>query len=195
MFWAARLRESGMGEYIKPNSIIHGDSREILRQIAPDSVACSIWSPPYHVGKEYEAGMSYEDWLGLLQTVVSLHTPIIYIFWKPGITVVDRDRLTKEEWVNWGSRAVWSFPSVRANDDHEAKFPLELPRRIIRLLTTPEDVVLDCFVGSGTTAVAAILEGRQYIGIDIEEKYVEMSRKACRRTLESMNGEQQLQLF
>ncbi len=184
-----------MGEYIKPNSIIHGDSREILRQIAPDSVACSIWSPPYHVGKEYEAGMSYEDWLGLLQTVVSLHTPIIYIFWKPGITVVDRDRLTKEEWVNWGSRAVWSFPSVRANDDHEAKFPLELPRRIIRLLTTPEDVVLDCFVGSGTTAVAAILEGRQYIGIDIEEKYVEMSRKACRRTLESMNGEQQLQLF
>jgi site-specific DNA-methyltransferase (adenine-specific) len=117
------------------------------------------------------------------------------MFWKPGITVVDRDRLTKEEWVNWGSRAVWSFPSVRANDDHEAKFPLELPRRIIRLLTAPEDVVLDCFVGSGTTAVAAILEGRQYIGIDIEEKYVEMSKKACRRTLESMNGEQQLQLF
>jgi site-specific DNA-methyltransferase (adenine-specific) len=113
----------------------------------------------------------------------------LYVFWKPGITKVDRSRLTKEEWVNWGSRAVWTIPSVRANDDHEAKFPLELPRRVIQLLTDPEDVVLDCFVGSGTTAVASILMGRHYIGIDNQPQYVQMAEKACERTKQSLNGQ------
>lgn len=110
----------------------------------------------------------------------------VYIFWKPGSTVVDRDRLRKEEWIEWGSRAVWHIASVRANDDHEAKFPLELPRRLIRLLTGEGDLVLDCFVGSGTTAVAAILEGRHYVGIDKERRYVEMARRACTRARDAV---------
>lgn len=320
-----------MIEYLSPNSIVQGDSREILKRIEPNSIACSIWSPPYHVGKEYEVDMSYEDWLNLLKQVICLHTAIlkpggflainiadilcfkdpniprimaentnrkrkditrelvlktmaehpeasryriaeilgcseqtvdrrlkgnnirggkyatqtrvklvgglieqmgldaglylydrriwvkdaawensrwhsnsyrsvdefeyIYIFWKPGITIVDRERLTKEEWVNWGSRAVWTFPSVRANHDHEAKFPLELPRRLIHLLTAPGDLVLDCFVGSGTTAVAAILEGRRYIGIDSNEEYAEMARNACARAIETGENAKQLQLL
>jgi site-specific DNA-methyltransferase (adenine-specific) len=100
----------------------------------------------------------------------------LYFFWKPGITKFDRERLSPEEWKEWGSRAVWNFPSVRANDDHEAKFPLELPLRVIRLLTEPDEIVLDCFMGSGTTAIAAIQEKRQYIGIELEEKYVELAR-------------------
>jgi site-specific DNA-methyltransferase (adenine-specific) len=111
----------------------------------------------------------------------------IYIFWKPGVTVVDKSRLGKEEWVNWGSRAVWNISSVRANDDHEAKFPLELPQRLIRLLTDPGDLILDCFVGSGTTVVAAILEGRQYIGIDKELRYAQMANTACHKAVESLN--------
>jgi site-specific DNA-methyltransferase (adenine-specific) len=104
----------------------------------------------------------------------------IFIFWKPGVTTIDKSKLTKEEWISWGSRAVWNIPSVRANDDHEAKFPLELPRRLIKLLTQSDDIVLDCFIGSGTTAIAAIEEGRRrYIGIDKEKKYVDMARKIC----------------
>src|SRR5262249_60115911 len=103
----------------------------------------------------------------------------LYIFWKPGITKVDRQRLSQEEWVEWGSRGVWHFPSVRANDDHEAKFPLELPRRVIRLLTEAGDTVLDCFMGSGTTAVAAILEDRHFIGIDKMVKHVKLARRSC----------------
>jgi site-specific DNA-methyltransferase (adenine-specific) len=105
----------------------------------------------------------------------------LYFFWKPGVTKVDRSRLTKDEWSNWGSRAVWSFPSVRANNDHEAKFPLELPTRVIRLLTEPGEIVLDCFLGSGTSAVAAIKEGRRYIGIEREPKYVKLAQRACGR--------------
>ena len=103
----------------------------------------------------------------------------IFILWKPGETMVDRTKLSRDEWSDWGSRGVWYIPSVRANDNHEAKFPLELPRRIIKLLTSHSDTVLDCFMGSGTTAVAAIQEGRSYIGIEIIDKYVALARQAC----------------
>ncbi|MBN1875699.1 MAG: site-specific DNA-methyltransferase, partial [Anaerolineae bacterium] len=101
----------------------------------------------------------------------------LYFLWKPGVTKIDRRRLKREEWRDWGSRGVWTFPSVRVNNDHEAKFPLELPRRVIRLLTDPQDIVLDCFMGSGTTAIAALKENRQYIGIDIEQKYVDLAKR------------------
>ncbi len=105
----------------------------------------------------------------------------LFVFWKPGITIFDRRRLTPAEWREWGSRGVWYIPSVRANDDHPAKFPLELARRVIRLFTDPGDLVLDCFVGSGTTAAAALVERRQYIGIDIVEEYVRMAEEKCRQ--------------
>ncbi len=299
--------------YLKANEIYQGDARSLLQNIKPNSVALSVWSPPYFVGKEYEADLTFADWQNLLATVIQRHFPIIkpggflainiadilvfkdssmprvqaevvsrrrssvtredilkakethphfnryqlaeflgcseqtidrrlhgnnirggksetqtrvkivggliekwgldagfypydrriwvkdaawensrwaslsyrsvdefeylYIFWKPGVTKVDRQRLTKKEWREWGSRGVWNIPSVRANDNHEAKFPVEIPRRTIRLLTDPEDAVLDCFMGSGTTAVAAIRENRQYIGIELSPQYVGLARK------------------
>lgn len=301
--------------FLDVDRIYCGDANKMLKKIRPNSVALSVWSPPYHVGKAYEQDMGYEDWEKLISSVIRQHFYIlkpggflainiadilcfkdetmpkimaenvsrrkvnitkeeiqeewgkhpgysrkqiaelmgcseqtidrrmngnnvrggkystqtrvklvgdmlekaayesslylydrriwakdpawensrwhtisyravdeyeyIYIFWKPGTTKVDRSRLTKDEWINWGSRGVWNIASVRANNDHEAKFPLELPRRLIQMLTDKEDIVLDCFIGSGTTAVAAILEGRHYIGIDKERKYVQLSNKAC----------------
>ncbi|NEQ96165.1 MAG: site-specific DNA-methyltransferase [Cyanothece sp. SIO2G6] len=101
----------------------------------------------------------------------------LYFLWKPGVLRFDRSRLSKREWREWGSRGVWHIPSVRVNDDHEAKFPEELPKRIIRLLTDPGETVLDCFMGSGTTAVAAIKEKRKFIGVELNAKYVELSKK------------------
>jgi site-specific DNA-methyltransferase (adenine-specific) len=108
----------------------------------------------------------------------------LYIFWKPGETPIDRKRLDDHEWAAWGSRQVWSFPSVRSNHDHEAKFPLELPRRLIRLLTDAGETVLDCFMGSGTTAVAAIAEDRHYLGIDITPEYVRLAKKNIKKAMD-----------
>jgi site-specific DNA-methyltransferase (adenine-specific) len=106
----------------------------------------------------------------------------IYVFWKPGITVVDRNRLTKEEWRDWGSRGAWHFQSVRSHITHEAEFPLELPRRVIKLFSDPDDLVLDCFIGSGTSAEAAIREGRIYLGFDLVPEYVKQAQDRCSRT-------------
>ena len=299
--------------YLAINSIYCGDAVQLLKQIKPNSIALSVWSPPYFVGKQYEAHLNFEGWQDLLAIVIKNHFPIIrpggflainiadilvfrdpdmpkiqaevvgrkrssvtredvlqaieehpefnryqiaellecseqtvdrrlngnnirggkyesqtrvkivggmieewaleagfypydrriwvkdpawenskwaslsyravdefeylYIFWKPGVTKIDRDRLTRKEWREWGSRGVWNIPSVRTNDDHEAKFPVELPLRAIRLLTDENDIVLDCFMGSGTTAIAAIKEKRQFIGIDLNPNYVELARR------------------
>ena len=62
-----------------------------------------------------------------------------------------------------------------SNRDHSAAFPIELPLWFIKLFTKPNDLVLDPFIGSGTTAVAAIQLGRKYLGIDTEKNYVELS--------------------
>ncbi len=301
------------GRALRENSIYTGDARQLMKLIEPNSIALSVWSPPYYVGKAYEAYLTYEGWRCLIQKVIRLHfeilqpggflainiadilcfkdeqmpriqadvvsrkkSPItrdqvlsamsthpeatryeiarllgcseqtvdrrlngnnirggksevqtrvkivggmieewaldaglypydrriwvkdpawensrwaslsyravdefeyIYIFWKPGVTKYDRCRLSASEWVEWGSRGVWSFPSVRANDQHEAMYPLELPYRAIRLFTDPGDIVLDPFIGSGTTALAAIKCGRKFIGIDREAKSAAMARE------------------
>lgn len=103
----------------------------------------------------------------------------VYVFWKPGITTIDRDRLDRAEWSEWGSRGVWQIPSVRANVDHEAQFPDELARRVIRIFSAPGDLVLDPFVGSGTTTVVAISEGRRYLGIDLLPHYAALASERC----------------
>ena len=106
----------------------------------------------------------------------------VYVFWKPGITTIDRTRLDRTEWSEWGSRGVWHIPSVRANVEHEAQFPDELARRVIRIFSAPGDLVLDCFVGSGTTTAVAIREGRRYLGIDLLPHYAALASERCRDT-------------
>jgi DNA modification methylase len=63
------------------------------------------------------------------------------------------------------------------NRNHSAVFPIELPKWFIKLFTEPGDNVLDPFVGSGTTALAALQLGRNYVGLDIKEEFVEISRR------------------
>lgn len=72
------------------------------------------------------------------------------------------------------------------NKNHSAVFPLDLPKWFIKLFTKPGDIVLDPFVGSGTTALAAIELGRSFVGIDINSEYVTLSRERI--------GESQLRL-
>ena len=104
----------------------------------------------------------------------------VYVFWKPGETQYDRDRLTRQEWSVWGSRGVWSIPSVRRNDRHAAEFPVELVRRLIQLLSPKGGVVLDPFMGSGTTAVAAAKLGRRWAGIERDAAYAQAAEQRIR---------------
>ena len=107
----------------------------------------------------------------------------IYIFWKPGQQIVDRAKLSNNEWREWGLRGIWHIKSVRANDKHEAQFPLALADRVIRLYSDKGDTILDPFIGSGTTALAALKNKRKYIGIDKEKKYTELANQKIKEFL------------
>jgi len=88
-----------------------------------------------------------------------------------------RDTISREEFIEF-TRSVWTFPPASAKEiGHPAPFPIELPYRCIQLYTFEGDVVLDPFVGSGTTCIAAIMLKRHYIGIDINEEYIKLAQK------------------
>jgi site-specific DNA-methyltransferase (adenine-specific) len=85
------------------------------------------------------------------------------------------------------ARAVWGQATVpgptvwqmttETGVPHPTPFPVELPRRLIELFTRPGDVVLDPFMGSGTTAIAAVLTGRHYVGYELSAEYCALAEK------------------
>jgi modification methylase len=80
----------------------------------------------------------------------------------------------------WGQAAVpgetvWEMNTESAVD-HPAPFPVELPKRVIALYTQPGDVVIDPFMGSGSTAIAAVLIGRHYVGYELSAEYCQLAQ-------------------
>lgn len=88
-----------------------------------------------------------------------------------------RNTISKEEFLEL-TKSVWTFSAVSAKKvGHPAPFPVELPYRCIQLYTFKEEVVLDPFMGSGQTAIAAAKTNRHYVGYEIDEKYVKLAEK------------------
>lgn len=88
--------------------------------------------------------------------------------------------ISREEFLEF-TKSVWTFPAVSAKKiGHPAPFPVELPYRCIQLFTFKGEVVLDPFMGSGQTAIAAIKTDRYYVGYEIEENYVKLAEKRIR---------------
>lgn len=77
---------------------------------------------------------------------------------------------------------LWAFKRER-NPDHKAAFPVALAEHIIKNFTKPDDVVLDPFMGSGTTGVASRNLGRSFIGVEIDRKYYEVAERKIKERL------------
>lgn len=74
---------------------------------------------------------------------------------------------------------VWDIPNVKANHvektEHPCQFPVAIPQRLIRALSPANGVILDPFMGSGTTALASCIENRRFIGAEIQKEYYDIS--------------------
>jgi len=108
----------------------------------------------------------------------------ILIFKKPGKSkrvskdIKEKSKLSKEEWKEY-FYGHWYFGGAR-QIDHQAMFPDELPRRLIKMFTFVGETVLDPFLGSGTTAKVALELDRNAIGYEINEDFLKVIKKKVR---------------
>jgi site-specific DNA-methyltransferase (adenine-specific) len=90
--------------------------------------------------------------------------------------------ISRDDFLAW-TLDTWQIrPESAKRVGHPAPFPVELPRRLLELYTYRGDVVLDPFLGAGSTAVAAVAAGRQFVGFDTEQEYLDL---AARRLAEA----------
>ena len=95
-----------------------------------------------------------------------------------------KSTITKEEFLEL-TKSVWHFSAERASKvGHPAPFSVELPYRLIQLYTFEGDVVLDPFVGAGTTCIAALQTKRKYVAYDIDRKYCDLAERRIKRFLQ-----------
>ncbi len=89
--------------------------------------------------------------------------------------------ISREEFLEF-TKSVWTFPAESARRvGHPSPFPIELPYRLIQLYTFEGEVILDPFIGSGQTAIAAVKTKRRYVGYEIDEGYVKLAEERIRK--------------
>jgi modification methylase len=94
--------------------------------------------------------------------------------------------ITKEQFMEW-TKSIWTMNAESARRiGHPAPFPEELPYRLIQLYSFKGDIILDPFIGSGTTAVSAIKSGRRFVGYDISQEYIALAEKRLKPFLEQI---------
>ena len=99
-----------------------------------------------------------------------------------------KDNISKEEFIEW-TKSVWTMnPESAKRIGHPAPFPEELPNRLIKLFSFTNDIVLDPFMGSGTTAIAAIKNNRNFVGYEINEEYINLANNRIEK-LKEKNSE------
>ncbi len=121
---------------------------------------------------------AWGSWLSAANPVLRDIHEYILIFCKGTFSRKKGDRkntIEKDQFLEW-TKSVWTFPAVSAKKiGHPAPFPEELPYRLIQLYSFKNDVVLDPFVGSGTTCLAALKTGRNYVGYDNNPEYAKLA--------------------
>lgn len=121
---------------------------------------------------------AWGSWLSATNPVLRDIHEYILIFSKDTFSrkkKIKNNTIKKEEFLEW-TKSVWKFPAVSAKQiGHPAPFPEELPHRLIQLYSFKGDIILDPFVGSGTTCLAALRDKRNYVGYDTNPSYVKLA--------------------
>lgn len=230
---------------------IFTQSAESMHQLPDGSVALMVTSPPYNVGKDYDEDLSLDEYLGLLERVLSETYRVLEAGGRVAVNVANvgrkpylplnhhvarllaelgflmrgeviwqkaksaggstawgswqsaknptlrdvheyvliackesfrrlrkgRDTIARDEFLD-ATISVWEIqPESARRVGHPAPFPVELPRRLIELYTFEGDLVLDPFMGAGSTAIAASSVGRHYVGYEINPEYVALAEQ------------------
>ncbi len=141
-----------------------------------------IWNKGAGAG----VSMAWGSWQSASNPVLRDVHEYILIFSKGDYKRIKGDKentITKNQFMEW-TKSVWTMnPESAKKVNHPAPFPIELPYRLIQLYSFKSDIVLDPFIGSGTTAIAAIKSNRNFIGYEINEEYKINSEKRINKII------------
>jgi DNA modification methylase len=133
---------------------------------------------------------AWGSWLSAANPVLRDIHEYILVFSKDSFSMPRKGKeatIKKEEFLEW-TKSVWTFSAVSAKKvGHPAPFPEELPHRLINLYSFKNDVILDPFLGSGTTCISALNNNRNYIGYDINQDYINLANSKLNEIKNQMN--------
>lgn len=168
---------------------LHADIVVRARRIGFDNLTPIIWHKIANANYEVENGSSFLGKPYEPNAIIKNDAEFILMLRKPGgyrqPTMQQRDssRLTKEEFHEWFQQ-IWRLPG-QSTREHPAPYPEKLAHRLVRMFSFTEDTVLDPFMGTGTTVLAAAGCDRNAIGVELESTYI---RIAQRRLDEKFSG-------
>jgi len=124
--------------------------------------------------------MAWGSWLSASNPVLRDVHEYILVFSKGNFKRLEKGKqntINREQFMEW-TKSVWYFnPESAKKVGHPAPFPEELPFRLIQLYSFEKDIILDPFMGAGTTALMALKSNRHYIGYDIDGEYIKISER------------------
>ena len=159
----------------KPYLPLHASIIEIMSEIGFLMRGEIIWD------KQIGGGTAWGSWKSPSNPVLRDQHEYILIFCKETMSRKNPENrnstITKEEFLEF-TKSVWKMPPDSAKKvGHPAPFPVSLPYRCIQLYTFKNEIILDPFMGAGTTALAALKSSRKYIGYDTKKEYIELAKK------------------
>lgn len=170
---------------------LHASIQEHCRRIGYDNLAPIIWYKIANAVYEVENGSSFLGKPYEPNSVIKNDIEYILMERKPGgyrtPSVATRilSVISTEHYQAW-FRQIWDGVTGASTRDHPAPYPLELAERLVRMFSFVWDTVLDPFMGTGTTTVAAAKWGRNSIGYEIDEHYYELALKRIKRETSSL---------
>jgi len=153
---------------------VYADIVRVARDVGFGYQSTIVWNE-----QNISRRTAWGSWLSASAPYVIAPVEMIVLLYKGHWRKKEKGESTikKEEFIEW-TNGVWTFPGEsKKRVGHPAPFPVELPRRCIKLFSYRGDIVLDPFLGSGTTLIAAWMEGRKGIGIEIDRSYVDLTIK------------------
>jgi site-specific DNA-methyltransferase (adenine-specific) len=123
---------------------------------------------------------AWGSWLSSTNPILRDIHEYILVFSKGDYNRIGKGKqntIAKEQFMEW-TKSIWTMKAESARRiGHPAPFPEELPFRLIQLYSFKDDIILDPFMGSGTTAVAALKSERKFIGYDINQEYINLAER------------------
>ncbi len=159
---------------------VYSDFVEIAKRVGFKYQSTIVWNE-----QNISRRTAWGSWLSASAPYVIAPVEMIVVMYKKQWKRLNKGESTinKEEFIEW-TNGVWTFSGEsKKRVGHPAPFPLELPRRCIKLFSYKDDLILDPFVGSGTTLISAFQEGRKAIGTEIDERFINLAMSRINSSL------------